>query len=120
MFSSVPDEDPGLFITELIRFSNQAALLKTERRSHEQNEAPQTLVDSDSFVYVDREAIETLTNAPPLMPLNDRDLKVLETFFKRNGIKEIETDVIRSLGLLQPEPCWDDDPMEIKFLKEYL
>ncbi|GEM_PF-1249107 len=121
MFSSVSEEDPGSFITELIRFSNQAALLKTERyRSHEQNQAAlQTLEGLESFSYINNGATEVVS-AAPLMPLNDRDLKVLETFFQGDGIHEMAIDIARCLRQLQPEPCWDDDPMEMEFLKEYL
>ena len=56
--------------------------------------------------------------AAPLSPLRDRDLKTLSSFFEREDMHDIETDVIRNLLSRWPEPCWEDDPFD--FLREYL
>jgi hypothetical protein len=56
--------------------------------------------------------------APPLMPLKERDWKVLVDLFDRGDSEEIENDINSKLLLMIPEPCWEDDPFD--FLSEYL
>lgn len=56
--------------------------------------------------------------APPLMPLKERDWRVLAELFEREDVDEIEADISNKLLFLIPEPCWEDDPFD--FLREYL
>lgn len=58
------------------------------------------------------------SHAAPLMPLRDRDLKVLIELFNQDEIDEIEADIIGNLMRRAPEPCWEDEALD--FLKEYL
>ncbi len=57
-------------------------------------------------------------HSPPLMPLRERDWKVLAELFDRGDSDEIEADINNKLLLMIPEPCWEDDPFD--FLREYL
>lgn len=57
-------------------------------------------------------------HAAPLAPLRERDWIEIVLLFDRQDSDEIEADVIDKLGMLHPEPCWDEDPYE--FLSEYL
>ncbi len=61
-------------------------------------------------------AIDTYT--PVLMPLKNRDWKVLVELFERADIEEIEANIHSNLLMMIPEPCWEDDPFD--FLSEYL
>ncbi|MDJ0616905.1 MAG: hypothetical protein QNJ63_09195 [Calothrix sp. MO_192.B10] len=56
--------------------------------------------------------------APPLMPLKDRDWKVLVQLFDRADSEEIADNINSKLLMMMPEPCWEDDPFD--FLLEYL
>lgn len=58
------------------------------------------------------------SGAAPLVPLRSRDLAVLEDLFQQEKIDEVESEILRILLFLHPEPCWEDDPLD--FLKEYL
>ncbi len=58
------------------------------------------------------------SHASPLMPLRDRDLKVLVELFTQEEIESIEEDIRCNLMRRAPEPCWEDDPFS--FLREYL
>lgn len=62
--------------------------------------------------------IKPEVHAQPLMPLKQRDWKALALLFDREDSDEIEADVDYNLGLIVPEPCWEDDPFE--FLSEFL
>ena len=57
-------------------------------------------------------------SSPLLMPLRERDWKVLAELFDRVDSDEIEADINSKLRLMIPEPCWEDDPFD--FLREYL
>lgn len=58
-------------------------------------------------------------HAAPLMPLRERDIKVLVDLFTQNEeIEAIEADIIYNLLRRCPEPCWEDDPSD--FLREFL
>lgn len=63
-------------------------------------------------------ALETDCSTPTLLPLRDRDLKVLVDLFTLDDIDAIETDILTNLNRRPPEPCWEDDPFE--FLRDYL
>ena len=56
--------------------------------------------------------------APPLMPLKDRDWKILVQLFDRADSEEIADNINSKLLMMMPEPCWEDDPFD--FLVEYL
>ncbi|MBM0740188.1 hypothetical protein JOY44_00770 [Phormidium sp. CLA17] len=56
--------------------------------------------------------------AAPLSPLRDRDLDALSELFLTDQMSVIEADVAQLLIRLQPEPCWEDDPL--MFLREFL
>lgn len=57
-------------------------------------------------------------HAPPLAPLNTRDLKALDELFERNDNEMIEADIISKLKMMVPEPSWEEDPYD--FLREFL
>jgi hypothetical protein len=67
---------------------------------------------------------EGYAHAAPLAPLRERDWTEIELLFDRQDSDEIEADVINKLGMLHPEPCWDEDPYcgedPYEFLSEYL
>jgi hypothetical protein len=56
--------------------------------------------------------------APALRSLEERDWTVMTELFDREDSDEIEADIRKSLLLMMPEPCWEDDPFD--FLSEYL
>ncbi|MDB9311889.1 hypothetical protein PN462_02155 [Spirulina sp. CS-785/01] len=43
-----------------------------------------------------------------LMPLKKRDLLALSKLFDQEDIEAINDDVVAALGVLVPEPCWED------------
>jgi hypothetical protein len=49
--------------------------------------------------------------AAPLSPLRERDLVALSNLFLTDQMIEIEADVAHLLIRLQPEPCWEDNPL---------
>jgi hypothetical protein len=63
-------------------------------------------------------AYEIAEHAAPLSPLRDRDLKAMIELFQLNEIESIERDIIQTLVLRYPEPCWEDQVFG--FLKEFL
>jgi hypothetical protein len=63
-------------------------------------------------------AYEISEHAAPLSPLRDRDLKAMIELFQLNEIEAIERDIIQTLVLRYPEPCWEDQVFG--FLKEFL
>lgn len=56
--------------------------------------------------------------ASPLSPLRERDLAALATWFHREDMYAIESDLNQMLLHLLPEPCWDEDAFD--FLQEFL
>jgi hypothetical protein len=56
--------------------------------------------------------------APPLMPLKERDWKILVQLFDREDSEEIAENINSKLLMMVPEPCWEDNPFD--FLYEYL
>ncbi len=46
--------------------------------------------------------------APPLIPLNSRDMEALGEFFAAVDMEAISLDIALNLTVLSPEPCWDD------------
>ncbi|MDJ0677244.1 MAG: hypothetical protein QNJ36_17995 [Calothrix sp. MO_167.B42] len=56
--------------------------------------------------------------ALPLMPLRERDWKVLVQLFDREDSEEIADNINSKLLMMMPEPFWEDDPFD--FLYEYL
>jgi hypothetical protein len=59
-----------------------------------------------------------MDHAAPLSPLRSRDLKAMVELFHLSDIEVIEQDIIQTLVLRYPEPCWEDQVFD--FLKEYL
>ena len=57
-------------------------------------------------------------HAPPVLPLRERDWKVLTELFDRGDSDEIEANINSQLLWMIPEPCWEDDPFD--FSREYL
>lgn len=60
-----------------------------------------------------------IDHAVPLSPLRDHDLEIMADWFERPEINEIEADIDYHLGLLYPEPPWED-AIDFKFLHEHL
>lgn len=118
--------DPAL--AELVQFSTKALLSKTRRQNRPPEDPcppnmtslklgkPSTPVASyASEVYPDYDGGG---HAAPLMPLRDRDNKVLIELFTHDSIEAIEADIQKNLLWRCPEPCWEDDPFD--FLREFL
>ncbi len=61
---------------------------------------------------------KTEVYALPLMPLRERDWKVLVQLFDREDSEEIADNINSKLLMMMPEPFWEDDPFD--FLYEYL
>lgn len=65
-----------------------------------------------------------LSHADPLAPLRERDQIALSSWFDRDDMLDVETDVDRCLLVLLPAPCWEDDPdefwQEIEFLQDLI
>ncbi|WP_421656026.1 hypothetical protein [Leptothermofonsia sp. ETS-13] len=57
-------------------------------------------------------------HAAPLLPLRERDAKVLSDWFQRDDMLEVEADIASCLLRLLPEPCWEDDLFE--FVRDFL
>lgn len=57
-------------------------------------------------------------HAAPLTPLREQDAKALNSFFDRDDLDEIETDIKLGLSRRCPEPCWEDHSLD--FLQDYL
>jgi hypothetical protein len=57
-------------------------------------------------------------HAAPLIPLRERDAKVLDELFTQDEIEAIEEDILDNLLWRYPEPCWEEEPFD--FLKEFL
>ncbi|MBF2005784.1 MAG: hypothetical protein IGS49_10050 [Chlorogloeopsis fritschii C42_A2020_084] len=53
-----------------------------------------------------------------LIPFKERDWKALTEMFDKQDVDQIETDINTILGLIVPEPSWEEDPFD--FLQEYL
>jgi hypothetical protein len=74
--------------------------------------------------YDDINANKPEIHAPPIAPLKERDLTELKFLFDRQDSDDIEADVIDKLGMLSPEPSWDEELFFEKdiydFLEEYL
>lgn len=51
--------------------------------------------------------------AAPLSPLRDRDLEALLQLFNCPDMPQIEADVKQMLLRLFPEPCWEDEIMDL-------
>ena len=56
-------------------------------------------------------------HAAPISPLRDRDLEIMAEWFDREDMPEIEDEVNFHLGMMYPEPLWDDG---LSFLREHL
>lgn len=56
--------------------------------------------------------------ADPLSPLKERDETALTELFQGGDMVAIEADISHCLLQLLPEPCWEDNPLEV--LKEFL
>lgn len=117
--SSSNDSDP--FLAELVQFSSQV-LQKVTGRSLDYQQASHL---SSANWWGSTEASSSLeisvsgySYAAALMPLRERDMKVLAEMFRQDAIEEIEADIIHLLLKIYPEPCWEDDPFD--FLQEYL
>lgn len=119
MFITSPGNKVNPSLAELVRFSSQA-LLQRERRSPSPQGTPaqpaRETIDTNHATGIDA-GIYT-SHAAPLMPLRERDVKVLSDLFKQVEIDEIEADILQNLLQRCPEPCWEDNPLE--FLEEYL
>lgn len=57
-------------------------------------------------------------HAAPLTSLREQDAKALNSFFDRDDLEEIETDIQLGLSRRCPEPCWEDHSLD--FLQDYL
>ncbi len=60
---------------------------------------------------------ELALHAEPVAPLNDRDIRALESVFNYGKLEDAIADVRVRLQRLYPEPCWEDDPYS--FLGDY-
>lgn len=94
MFEAASSNEPDPILSELVQFSSEALLRKTE---------PLISIGSDA----------TYIGAAPLMPLRDRDVVVLNALFLQEGIADIEADILSGLLQRHPEPCWEDDAIEL-------
>ncbi len=126
--------DPAL--AELVQFSTKALLFKARRQTRTPEEPcppnmtslklgkPSTPVASyPSEVHHELHHNELhhhydAGHASPLMPLRERDTKVLVELFTHDSIEPIEADIQKNLLWRCPEPCWEDDPFD--FLREFL
>lgn len=94
MLEDVSSRESDSVLSELVQFSSEALLRKTE---------PLISIGSDA----------TYIGAAPLMPLRDRDVAVLNALFLQDGIAEIEADILSGLLQRHPEPCWEDDAIDL-------
>jgi hypothetical protein len=60
------------------------------------------------------------SHAPPIAPLKERDLTELTLLFDRKDSDDIEADVIYKLGMLSPEPSWDEELFFEKDVYDFL
>ncbi len=74
--------------------------------------------DSPTDLLFEGAFMHSGSHASPLMPLRERDLKVLMELFTQEEIEAIEEDILWNLTRRAPEPCWEDDPFS--FLRDYL
>lgn len=56
-------------------------------------------------------------HAAPLSPLRDRDLEIMAEWFDQEDMPEIEAEVNFHLGMMYPEPIWEEG---LDFLYEHL
>lgn len=56
-------------------------------------------------------------HAAPFSSLPDRDLEIMAEWFDREDMSEIENEINFRLGMMYPEPLWEDD---LSFLKDHL
>jgi hypothetical protein len=47
-------------------------------------------------------------HAAPISPIRDRDLKEMREMFDRSDMGDLEADVNHLLGMLCPEPAWEE------------
>jgi hypothetical protein len=119
MSSSTNSRDP--FVTQLIEFSQKAAITKPSRRwrrffpgkieSQSDLEFPRPDFIGNSWDF-------STGAAEPLSALKERDTKALAELFEDEAIEAIQADVLLCLSFLSPAPCWDEQAFE--FLKEFL
>ncbi|NJL62316.1 MAG: hypothetical protein HC903_11385 [Methylacidiphilales bacterium] len=60
------------------------------------------------------------SHAPPIAALKERDLTELTLLFDRQDSDDIEADVINKLGMLYPEPSWDEELLFEKDVYDFL
>ena len=119
MSSSTNSRDP--FVTQLLEFSQKAAVSKPSRRwrrflpnkiePRSDLEIPRSDFTANSF--------EVSTGAAePLSALKERDTQALAELFEDEEIEAIQADVLLCLSFLSPAPCWDEQAFE--FLKDFL
>ncbi|WP_254565282.1 hypothetical protein [Oscillatoria sp. HE19RPO] len=119
MSSSTNSRDP--FVTQLIEFSQKAAVAKPSRRwrrffpskiePQSDLEFPRPDFTANSFEF-------STGAAEPLSALKERDTQALAELFEDEEIEAIQADVLLCLSFLSPAPCWDEQAFE--FLKEFL
>jgi hypothetical protein len=95
MFTASSGSQPDPAWVELVQFSSKALSRKAAR-------SPFTPIGNDPGY----------TGAPPLMPLRDRDIAMMDTLFHHDDIAEIEADILHGLLQRYPEPCWEDDTLD--------
>ncbi len=47
-------------------------------------------------------------HAAPISPIRDRDLQEMREMFERSDMGDLEADVNHLLGMLCPEPAWEE------------
>jgi hypothetical protein len=127
MVSTLSTDQRDDYLVKLLEFSTRAWWQKYPGRSQQ---AAQPLSPEEWLATLDLSPVpeqqfgdetEDLTShqhAPPLLPIRERDMTVLHSFFDRQDIDAIEADILNNLETRVPEPCWDEAPLE--FLQGYL
>ncbi|NEO28791.1 MAG: hypothetical protein F6K03_18435 [Kamptonema sp. SIO4C4] len=92
--SPPPSPKPSDYPEELVQFS---AKIEAAR-----------LAGHFKSLNPDLHLAKTEYHGAQLMPLKKRDLLALSNLFEQEDIEAIHDDVVAALGVLVPEPCWED------------
>ncbi|MEC4986080.1 MAG: hypothetical protein SAJ37_16680 [Oscillatoria sp. PMC 1068.18] len=105
--------EKSAFPQELVEFSAKVAAVRA-------SQSIKSNWESDRYVDFGVPCF----HAPPIMPLNHRDLVALAGLFEREDIEDIETNLSEVLLSCLPEPCWEERVSEqsenFDFLADYL